>query len=267
MRVKRCLLFCIGIVLLATSCKVYKQDIMLQVKDPEVALLRQSLVEAEGNYTIKPNDLLEVEVFTNKGERIIDPDFELIKELRSGGGGQGQGSRPMPQYLVKENGFVTLPMVGEIRLEGYTLNQADSLLAQAYNEFYKQSFVLTRFVNKRVVVLGAIGGLVIPMLNEDMNVLEVLALAGGITGKGKAHNIRLIRGDLDDPLVHLIDLSTIEGMQQASLKVQSGDIIYVEPVRRVLPETIRDITPVIGLVANALTLLIVIINLNLNASN
>jgi polysaccharide export outer membrane protein len=264
MNYKRCLLFCIGFVaLFATSCKVYKQDIMLQVKDPEVAMLRQSLAEAQGNYTIKPNDLVEVEVYTNKGERIIDPDFELMKELR-GGGGQVQNNRIKPQYLVKENGYVKLPMVGEIKLEGYTLNQADSLLSRTYNEFYKETFVLTRFVNKRVVVLGAAGGLVIPMLNEDMNVLEVLALAGGINGKGKAYNIRLIRGDLNDPQVQLIDLSTIEGMQQASLKVQSGDIIYVEPVRRVLPETIRDITPVIGLVANALTLLIVIINLNVS---
>lgn len=263
MSYKRCLLLFVGLTtLFSTSCKVYKQDIMLQVKDLEPGRLRQEMAEAEGNYTILPNDLLEVEVYTNKGERIIDPDFELMKAMRAGGGGQMQNSRLLPQYLVKENGFVKLPMVGEIRLEGYTLNQADSLLAQAYNEFYKETFVLTRFVNKRVVVLGATGGMVIPLLNENMDVLEVLALTGGIAGKGKAHNIRLIRGALNNPQVQLIDLSTIEGMRQASLKVQSGDIIYVEPVRRILPETIRDVTPVVGLVANALTLLIVIINLN-----
>lgn len=262
MSYKHCLLLFIGLTtLFSTSCKVYKQDIMLQVTEMAPGLLRQEMAAAEGNYTILPNDLLEVEVYTNKGERIIDPDFELMKEMRTGGG-QMQNTRILPQYLVKKNGFVKLPMVGEIRLEGYTLNQADSLLALAYNEFYKDTFVLTRFVNKRVVVLGATGGMVIPLLNENMDVLEVLALSGGITGKGKAHNIRLIRGDLNDPQVQLIDLSTIEGMRQGSLKVQSGDIIYVEPVRRILPETIRDITPVVGLVANALTLLIVIINLN-----
>lgn len=235
---------------------------MLQVKELDPVLLRQGLLEAEGNYTIQADDLLEVEVYTNKGERIIDPDFELVKELR--GAGQAQTSRANPRYLVQENGLVRLPMVGEVQLEGYTLHQADSLLARAYSEFYKETFVITRFVNKRVVVLGATGSMVIPLLNENMDVLEVLALAGGISGKGKAANIRLIRGDLKAPQVQLIDLSTIEGMRQASLKVQSGDIIYVEPARRVLPETIRDITPVVGLVTNALTLLIVIINLNLN---
>lgn len=248
--------------LLASSCRAYKQDIMFQADELDPVLLRQGLTEAEGNYTIQPADMLEVEVYTNKGERIIDPDFELAKELR--GAGQMQMRRAQPRYLVQENGLVRLPMVGEVPLEGYTLRQADSLLARAYDAFYKETFVLTRFVNKRVVVLGATGGQVIPLLDENMDVLEVLALAGGISGKGKAGNIRLIRGDLDAPQVQLIDLGTITGMRQASLKVQSGDVIYVEPVRRVLPQTIRDITPVVGLVTNALTLLIVIINLNLN---
>ncbi len=249
------------IITLTASCKIYKQDIMLRTDAVNPALLRREMAEAEKNYTIQANDFLEVEVYTNKGERIIDPDFELLKELRIAGG-QTQNNRIRPQYLVQQNGMVKLPMTGEIYLQGYTLNQADSILEAAYNEFYKGSFVITRFVNKRVVVLGATGGQVIPLLNQNMNLLEVLALAGGIAGKGKAHNIRLIRGDLDNPQVHLIDLSTIDGMQKAALRVEPGDIVYIEPVRRVLTETIRDITPVVGLVANALTLLIVIINLN-----
>jgi polysaccharide export outer membrane protein len=246
---------------LFSSCRLYTQDIMLRSGELETAALQREMLAAEKNYTIQPNDLLEIEVYTNKGERIIDPDFELMKELR-GGGGQMLNNRIKPQYLVQPSGEARLPMVGNVYVQGYTLYQADSLLAQVYNEFYKNSFVITRFVNKRVIVLGATGGQVIPLLNENMNLLEVLALAGGLNGRGKAYNIRLIRGDLQQPQVQQIDLSTIEGMQKASLGLQSGDIIYVEPARRILPETIRDITPVIGLVANALTLLIVIINLN-----
>ena len=246
---------------LFSSCRLYKQDIMLQTGALDPAAIQRETSAAERNYTIQVNDLLELDVYTNKGERIIDPDFELLKELRAGGG-QAQNSRVNPRYLVQENGMVRLPMVGEINLKGYTLHQADSVLAKAFNEFYKETFIITRYVNKRVVVLGATGGQVIPLLNENMNLLEVLALSGGIAGRGKAHNIRLIRGDLDHPQVQLIDLSTIEGMRKASLRIEPGDIVYVEPVRRVLPETIRDVTPVIGLVANALTLLIVIINLN-----
>ena len=236
---------------------------MLQVDEGNFTTLRQQVVEAERTYTIQPNDLLEIEVYTNKGERIIDPDFELAKQLQ---GGMQQMQRRQPQYLVLPDSQVMLPMVGRIPLAGYSLNQADSILARAYGSYYKEPFVLSRFVNKRVVVLGAAGsgGLIVPLINQNMNLLEVLALAGGITGTGKAHNIRLIRGDLDNPQVHLIDLSTIEGMRQASLQVQSGDIVYVEPIRRLLPETIRDIGPVLGLISNVIGLTLVIISLSNN---
>lgn len=250
-----------ALLLIMGSCRAYKQDIMLQVKDGDYAVLRQEVLEAERTYTIQPNDYLEIDVYTNKGERIIDPDQMLSKEL---GGGQ-QRQRISPKYLVQENGEVQLPMLGYLPLAGYSLNQADSVLASAYGEFYKEPFVMTRYVNKRVVVLGAVGsggGTIIALPNQNMNLLEVLALSGGITGRGKAYNIRLIRGDLDNPQVQIINLSTIEGMRQASLQVQSGDIIYVEPLRRILPETIRDIGPVLGLISNIVGLALVIISIS-----
>jgi polysaccharide export outer membrane protein len=235
---------------------------MFQVKGDDYAPLKGVVIEAERTYTIQPNDLLEVDVYTNKGERIIDPDFELAREL--GGANVQQQQRRQLQYLVQPNGEVVLPMVGNVLLAGYSLKQADSVLAAAFSSFYKSPFVFTRYVNKRIIVLGSTGGQVIPLINQNMNLLEVIALAGGISRDGKAHNIRLIRGDLDNPHVQLIDLTTIEGMRQASLQVQSGDIVYIEPIRRLLPETIRDIAPVLGLISNVIGLTLVIISLSNN---
>jgi polysaccharide export outer membrane protein len=234
---------------------------MFQTEDGSLPALSAEVNAIEKNYVIQPNDFLQVEVYTNSGERLIDPDFQLIKEL---GLNQNMNQRPTPRYLVQTNGQVRLPMIGSVELAGLTLQQSDSLLQLAYSEFYKDPYVLTRYDNKRVIVLGATGGQVIPILNEQTNMLEVLALAGGIATRGKASNIRLIRGDLSNPQVQVIDLSTIEGMQTASLNVQSGDIIYVEPIRRVLPETIRDIGPLVGVLSNIITLVVVIITVNNN---
>lgn len=232
---------------------------MLRAEDGNYTALSEELARVEENYTIQPNDWLEVEVFTNSGERLVDPDFQLVKEL---GLNQNQLQRLSPQYLVQADGSVRLPMIGQVELIGLTLDQANLLLQEAYNEFYKDSYVLISFVNKRVVVLGAVGGQVIPLPNQQTSVLEVLALAGGITAKGKAHNIRLIRGDLDNPQVEVMDLSTVQGLQKATTQVRPGDIIYVEPIRRVLPETVRDIGPVVGVLSNIITLIVVIISLN-----
>jgi len=68
----------------------------------------------------------------------------------------------------------------------------------------------------------------------------------------------LIRGDLQNPSVQIIDLSTIEGMRKAALNVEPGDIVYVEPIRRVFLEALADYLPVFGAVTSVLTTYIVI---------
>lgn len=246
------------LILCLASCRGYKQNIMFKTDGSIFAdTLKRAVREAERNYIIRKNDLLSIKVYTNFGESLIDPNMELFK----GANRNVQIYEDRQKYLVQDNGFVKLPMVGMVKLDGLILYQADSLLERKYSEFYEDVFCVSRLLNRRVIVLGAIGGHVIPLENENMNILEILALAGGIDNFSKVQNIRLIRGDLKDPDIYVIDLSTIAGMKQANLNVQPNDIIYIEPVRKVLMESIRDISPVIGLVTNIITLILIIVTL------
>jgi len=241
------------------SCKSYKQDYLFTAKgDFKTISAQRQVREAERNYVIKENDLLEVNVYTNKGELLIDPNNELLRNNRI----NQQQNRFQPNYLVNEDGLIKLPIIDEVEITGLTLREAEELLEQRYAEFYKGPFVLVRFANKRVIVLGATGGQVIPLSNENMTILEVIALAGGFQKGSKAHNIRLVRGELDDPEVFLIDLSTVEGMKESIVQVEPGDIIYIEPVRRIVGESIRDISPVISIISSTIALIIVILEVN-----
>ncbi|MES2732394.1 MAG: polysaccharide biosynthesis/export family protein [Bacteroidota bacterium] len=249
----------------------------------------------EMSYIIRPNDYILVRVFTNKGEKIIDPNdnFPAVPNTNnqtiggqqtytfgqtnssaagttaqspvtgqqpSSGGSQQQSSQQQTlknqSFLVKEDGNINLPLIGLVKLEGYSLSQADSLLAKAYNQYYEECFVITRTLNRRVFLLGALGGFVIPMENERVSLIEVLARHGGPNNYAKVSNIRLIRGDLQDPQVLLIDLSTVEGMRKYDLTLQPNDIIYVQPVRKAFFESIGDITPILSLVTSLATIII-----------
>ncbi len=211
------------------------------------------------NYIIKPTDQLSLSVYSNSGELIIDPNFTLRKEI----GVSGNMTRMMekPIYLVRPDGTVKLPMLGYVSIAGYTLPQADSILSIMYSEFYVESFATTTLENRRVIVLGGgdvSNGQVVPLPNENMSILEVIAIAGGIPNTAKAHNLRLIRGDLNDPQVEIIDLSTISGMKSANMYVQPNDVIYIEPVRKVVVESVRDLSPILSLLTSLLTLAIIL---------
>lgn len=231
------------------SCGSYKQNIMFKV--PEGKSLTSQVNSAEKNYAIQKNDLLELEVYTHKGERLIDPQGVLSKDNPI------TTAEKKPTYLVDVSGMVKFPMIDSIKLESLTVTEAEALLQKAYQEYYQEPFIMLKYANKRVVVLGAPGGQVIPLTNENMRLTEILALAKGVNNDGRASNIRLLRGEQ----VMLADLSSYEGYQKYNYLIEPGDIIYVEPIRRPFAEALRDYAPAISVVTSVTTLLVVIIGL------
>jgi len=229
---------------------------MLKV-DKDADYFTERLETTEKQYALRSDDIIDLKVFANNGELLIDPAFEMRKEMSISQG----GGLEKPTYQIQSNGEVNLPMVGSIKLAGYTIFQADSLLTEVYGQFYENPYVKTGILNKRVFLLGAVGatqGQMIILENENMTLLEVLAIGGGLPNNSKAKNIRIIRGSLENPEVQIINLKTIAGMQKANLNLQPNDVIYVEPVRKVFAETARDIAPMVALLTSSITLLLLI---------
>ena len=167
---------CFFLVLLC-SCKSYKQDILFKYDEK---FSKENLSSAreviESNYILKINDILLLDVFTNKGERLIDPNFELIQQANA----QAQQQRDIFQYVIQKDGAVQFPLIGKFKIEGMTINEAELKVAEKFGDVYKDPFVKLRITNRRVFVLGDPGGKVIPLENENMSLIEVLALAEGI---------------------------------------------------------------------------------------
>jgi polysaccharide export outer membrane protein len=233
------------------GCKSYKQNILLKTpEDFKGAPITKEILLAERNYVIQKNDQLKLEVYTNKGERIIDPNPELSHTTTTV---QGDESKPQVSYLVDLEGVVKFPVVGQMKMEGFTLRQAEEILEKEYGKYFEESFVVLTFQNKRVILLGAVGGLVVPLTNHNVTLAEILAVGKGFPNDSKANNVRLVRNDK----VFLIDLSTVEGFQSGNMIVEPGDIIYVEPVRKPFAEGLRDYAGFVSLAISLMSLIIV----------
>ena len=243
-----------------TSCKSYKQHLLFQIdEDQDLSYISSEISVAEKNYIIQAHDILDLRVYTNKGERIIDPNYELQIQQN-----QNRREEEKPEFLVLDDGTVKFPMIGVVKVEGMRIQEAEAYLEEKYDDYYEDAFVRLKYLNKRIIVLGAPGGQVIPLQNENTSIIEIVALAGGIDEGGKAHNLRLIRGDLHNPEVFLIDLSTIEGTKASMMDAMPGDILYIEPTRKIVSEAARDFMTVFAIFVNAITLVALIISINNN---
>lgn len=245
---KRILFFILAAALFS-SCRLLNPGQMLRTPPdyPFESFTQEDFAIQE--YRIAPNDKLQFRLFTNDGERIIDP-IDPQQQMQRG---------QEYSYTVEHDGLVKLPVLGRVPIEGYTTREAELMLEEKFSAFYNKPFVQLNVINNRVIIFpGGQGGTstVVYLDNTNTTLFEALALAGGISD-GKAHRVKLIRGDLQNPKVYLIDLSTIEGVKNANLVLQANDIIYVEPRDRVPQRVLENLSPYITL----LTTTLLIINL------
>ena len=199
-------------------------------------------------YRISPNDIINFRLYANDGFMLIDVASGIDNANRN------MMNRNYLNYLVESDGTVRLPILNKVPISGYTVREAEFFLEEKYSEFYVKPFVQIQVVNKRVIVFPGNGSdaKVITLENNNTTLMEAIAMAGGITQRGRASRIKVIRKVNGLREVYLVDLSTIDGLKYTDMIVQANDYIYVEPVPEVGKELVRDIAPIISLITSAI---------------
>jgi polysaccharide biosynthesis/export protein len=225
------------------SCSI-NRNIMFKT-DQEYVYDPIPLDSAGKEYTLAPNDMITFQLFTNQGAMILDFTTN-VEATRT----QALNFRDFV-YLIDSEGYLELPSIGRVKVSGMTVFEAQTYLEGLYEQHFNYPYALLQVINRRVIVFRGSGAdaSVIPMTNNNINVIEVLALAGGLSDRANASKVKLIRKVKGKQEVYLMDLSTIEGIKYASMIVQAGDIIYVEPTPEIASEVMKDVAPYVTIVS------------------
>lgn len=241
------------VVVLSTlsSCKLFFPNYLFR-ENRDIVSFNMDSVKLQAQ-TIMPGDHIGFKLATRDG-------YEFVDVVTSGG--QGQAGRTQIQqisYIVRPDGTVEFPLVGVINVLGLTRLDLENKLEERYSTIYNDPFIVLSVTNRRVFVfMGLDGAQVIPLPRENTTLIEVIALAGGISKNAKSHKIRVIRGDLDAPTIKKVDLSTIDGLKDANFLVQPNDMVVVEPTTKIVPAVLGELTPVLTLITTLLTFYLLI---------
>lgn len=253
MRTKLYLFLLLLFPLLLSSCYI-NSYVMLKADKEYKYLPADSLLSSPKlEYEIAPNDQIELNMYSNKGFKIID--------IVAGNTDQQSGTRGAfnlktnINYVIDPYGNARIPVLDTVPLAGLTVREAELYLEELFSKFYREPFVQINVLNKRAIVFpgGGSDAQVINLTNRNTTLMEVLAQAGGISRRGKANTIKLIRKDTSSTRnAYLIDLSTMDGLNYTDIIVQANDYIYVEPTPEISRELLQEVTPIISLLTNAL---------------
>ncbi len=159
-------------------------------------------------YVIEPGDELDVRFFYNP---------ELNEEV-----------------MVRPDGAISLPLVGQIDAAGRTVTDLENALRQSYSRELRQAaitVIVKGFAGQRVYVDGQVGEPQMVNILGSMTALQAIASAGGITADSKLEEVLVIRraGAAGKPVVIPLNLSkAIDGTDTAQdMPLQPYDIVYV----------------------------------------
>jgi polysaccharide biosynthesis/export protein len=197
---------------------------------------------SEKEYILQPFDKLDIKIYSNDGFKLVDVT-QLITTPQN-----------FITFTIEYDGQVKLPTIGRVEVAGKTIREAEKFLEEKFSEFIVSPFILINVVNKRVVVFtgGSGTGKVITIMNENYTLIEALAEAGGISDFSRAHKIKLLRGNLNNPEVYLFNVRNLNDMRSANFVLQANDIIYVESRPKYASRIISEISPYLSLLSSIL---------------
>jgi polysaccharide export outer membrane protein len=244
--IKQIVLF-VTMALLATSCKFLNPSQMLKApKDYQYEPLPKT---KEVETRLNPNDQISMILLTNDGFKLLD----LIGEDRIN---NNQLANTI-SYRVEFDGLVNIPILGRVKLGGLTMREAEMFLEEEFAKYYIQPFVMLRITNRKVMVFNGSDGQaqVVQLVDENTNLLRVIAQSGGITKTGRAYDIKVIRGEFSEPKVFHFDIRKIDGLKETDFMMQSNDIVYVTPSPQVARTLLLEVGPYLSLETTLLLVL------------
>lgn len=141
------------------------------------------------------------------------------------------GSQKENTYQISNEGTVTVPGYGPIRLSGLTVAQANSRLRKTLGKRYRSSNMSTSVSSTRSIRVNVMGEVSVPgtyTLSAYATVFHALYQAGGINNIGTLRNIKVFRNGRQVSVVDVYEY-IMNGRLAGNVRLHDNDVIIVGP--------------------------------------
>ncbi len=135
---------------------------------------------------------------------------------------------------VSQNGTVSLPLIGVVKVGGLSINEAEATLSEKLKEFVinpQVTIFIREYGNKKVFILGEVkspGSYELPT-ESKLTVLEAITLAGGFTPIAAPDRTKVIRNVNGQSQNFTIEVSAItkHGRKDQDIQLEPNDVVVV----------------------------------------
>ena len=183
-----------------------QQPLQVPLQSPEPAGASTDATTTSVDYVIGPDDILGV----------------VFWELPNHGG----------DVIVRPDGKITLPLLNDVQAAGLTPEQLRESIVTGSAKFVRDptvSVVVKQINSRRVYVTGRVAKPGTYSLTTPVTVLQLLALAGGVSDYAKKDRIVVMRTEDGRTVSHKFNYSdVIQGKKlEQNIQIKPGDTVIV----------------------------------------
>ena len=213
-----------------TGCKMTKELAYFQNMD-SVSL---EGVKMRPEIHIKPNDELTITVTSTNPEAAEPFNMTLRGGNYSASSVNTNVSKQLYTYVVDQDGYITFPVLGKVKVGGLTRPQCEDFLLDQVKPYFAEEerpVVKVRYSSFTVTVIGEVSGSrTLNVSNERLSIIEALAQAGDLSVYGKRPNVLLIRElPNGEKITARYNLNDANMLNSDFYYLQQNDVVYIEP--------------------------------------
>lgn len=216
---------------LATSC-IPKKD-LVYLQDKKDATSEVVTPSNQKPYRLQTNDILIITI------KAIDP--KLVEIFNTNASqlttSVNEQNSYFTGYSVDDHGNILLPILGEVNVLGFTVEDVRIKIEKMLHEQYFKTeagiFVVVKLAGFRYTINGEVGNTGTKVLYQDkVNIMEAIANSGDIEITGDRKDVKVIRRYPQGSETFSIDLTDSKAVNSPCFYLQPNDYIYVKPLKQ-----------------------------------
>jgi polysaccharide biosynthesis/export protein len=215
------------------------------------------------DYKIQPRDILYITAKAMTPEGKIE-DFLSVSQTSTTTqlGGGGESGRYLYGYDVNPEGDIRLPVIGTIKVEGLTLEEARKLVQMSVDNVFKNSTIECKLLSFKFTVIGEVK---VPATyinyNNYLTVLEAIGRAGGIGDYGNRDRVLVVRATDKGTKTFRLNLQDKNILASEAYFLLPNDLVIVEPLsQKIFNLNLPVISFIITTVTSTITMTILLID-------
>jgi polysaccharide export outer membrane protein len=214
------------------------------------------------DYKLQPRDVLYITVKAMTPDGSIMDFLSSARTSQSISFGTGESGGYIYGYDVNSGGNIILPVVGEIKVSGLTLEETRKLLQLKVEQLFKDATVECKLLSFKFTVIGEVhapGSYI--NYNNYLTILEAIGRAGGVGDYGRRDKVLVIRPTERGTKTYNLNLQDKNLLSNEAYFLLPNDVIIVEPEKqKIFTLNLPTISFVITTVTSALTTTLLLIN-------